>query len=208
MGRWIGGCEGDALLTSATALRSAFYLWLEDDDRAMVAIRTVTEMSARARAWRKKPARAAKIEAQGPRSSTRDWLEAAGWRRLRAFSTSLGEMSHATLDARWSGAKETLKELQGEAPEGIDSQQLIRGSALETAEQLFTVEVLQRARDHGDWLAGALEEVLGIDAAQAEDQLAERLAEIWSTRTSGLGQSDFKRQPSLLLTRGLRSKST
>jgi hypothetical protein len=53
----------DAFAVCASALRSALWLWLEDDDRAMGCLRCVIEQLARARTWRVKPERAAKIEA-------------------------------------------------------------------------------------------------------------------------------------------------
>jgi hypothetical protein len=78
---WIQSPHGDALAVGSTALRSAFTLWLEDDSRAMILARTALESAARARTWRLKPTKAARLELRGPRTSTSDWLAAAGWLR-------------------------------------------------------------------------------------------------------------------------------
>ncbi len=43
------------LLTASNAVRSSFCLWLEDDDRAMISVRTLWESVARLRAWRLSP---------------------------------------------------------------------------------------------------------------------------------------------------------
>jgi hypothetical protein len=70
----------DAFAACASALRSAQWLWLEDDDRGMGCLRCVIEQVARARTWRVKPDRAAKVEASSkstpPRLDRGRWLEA------------------------------------------------------------------------------------------------------------------------------------
>lgn len=105
---WTQGHVADALAISSCALRAAFWLWLEDDERAMILARTVIEQAARLRTWRLKSDKAALIEQRGARASSRDWLEAAGWRRLSILNRSLGEFPHSTREARWSGAREAL----------------------------------------------------------------------------------------------------
>ncbi|MDQ7808264.1 hypothetical protein Q5425_31410 [Amycolatopsis sp. A133] len=90
LAQWIRGnsahhLAADAFAVCASALRSAEWLWLEDDDRAMGCLRCVIEQAARARTWRVKPDRAAKIEAN-PKAKPRDWIEGAGWRRLNLLN--------------------------------------------------------------------------------------------------------------------------
>lgn len=70
------GSAANAFVVCASALRSAEWLWLEDDPRAMGCLRCVIEQLARARTWRTKPHRALKIEAN-PNSTPRDWMEGA-----------------------------------------------------------------------------------------------------------------------------------
>lgn len=101
----------DALALCASALRSAVWLWLEDDDRAMGCLRPVVEQLARARTWRIKPEAATRIEANA-RSTPRDWIERAGWKRLNLLNRALGEFVHGSTRANTSGAWEALVALQ------------------------------------------------------------------------------------------------
>ncbi len=78
----------DALVVAASALRLATWLWLEDDDRAMACLRVVVEQIARSRVWRAKPTRAAALEAKA-RTTPRDRLETAGWRRLSLLKQAI-----------------------------------------------------------------------------------------------------------------------
>lgn len=100
-----------ALSLIGSALRSTYWLWLEDDDRAMSILRCVLEQAARLRAWRLKPTKAEALESRD-RSIPRNWLEAAGWRRLSALNRALGEFAHAHPDAKWPGAHELLAKMQ------------------------------------------------------------------------------------------------
>lgn len=49
----------------ADALRSSYWLWLEDDQRSMAALRVVLEQTARLRVWRLKPRHAERLEQNG-----------------------------------------------------------------------------------------------------------------------------------------------
>lgn len=109
---WLGEQKAaDAAAAASSALRSAYWLWLEDDDRAMSALRCVLEQTARMRTWLTKPKRAAALEAR-PQSAPRDWLDRAGWARLSTLNRALGELSHVRRDSKWVGAVERLAELQ------------------------------------------------------------------------------------------------
>jgi len=105
------GLAADAFAACASALRSAVWLWLEDDERAMGCLRPVIEQLARARTWRTKPAAATKIEAS-PKSTPRDWIETAGWRRLSLLSRALGEFAHGSAQANPTAARDALVALQ------------------------------------------------------------------------------------------------
>jgi hypothetical protein len=75
---WTKGPTSDAFAVAACALRAALWLWLEDDDRALVLARTILEQTARLRTWRLKPARAA--VARQPDGTT---PAPVAWDRLR-----------------------------------------------------------------------------------------------------------------------------
>jgi hypothetical protein len=58
----------------SSSLRSAYWLWLEDDDRAMATLRCTLEQTARLRTWHLKPAKAATLE------PTPQLRQGTGWR--------------------------------------------------------------------------------------------------------------------------------
>lgn len=190
---WMEGEIADALAISSCALRAAFWLWLEDDDRAMVLARTVIEQAARLRTWRLKSDKAALIERRGERTSSRDWLEAAGWRRLSILNRSLGEFSHATRKARWSGARQALTEMQLEDPDsGSLPEQTARGSALNEVAFALGSELAHLAHGHHRALAEAFEDLLPYSKDDgSEVQIEAWLERCWSHRGRSFGQSDF-----------------
>ena len=71
---------GAAAAVVSSSLRSAYGLWLEDDDRAIATLRRTLEQTAGLRIWRVKPAKAATLEANSA-TAPRDELEGACWRR-------------------------------------------------------------------------------------------------------------------------------
>lgn len=164
LSRWSAGPRSDALAVGASALRAGYWLWLEDDDRSLVAARTVLEQAARLRAWRLKPGSAARVEAQGPRSSARDWLEAAGWRRLSVINRSLGEFSHIPDKApeKWHEARRALMQLQDPIDDNSLStpEQTTRGATLNKIAFAFGSEVRALAMEEHTVLGGALGDVL------------------------------------------------
>jgi hypothetical protein len=63
------------------------------------------------RTWRLKPNKAELLETR-PQTTPRDWLEAAGWKRLTTLNRALGEFAHTKPTSRWTGAHELLAKLQ------------------------------------------------------------------------------------------------
>jgi len=192
LGSWMSGPPSDALIVAAASLRAAFWLWLEDDERAMVLVRSILEQSARIRTWRLKPKRAAEVEERGDRVRTRDWLQEAGWRRLSILNRSLGEFSHANSMSRWTGAREALALIQPESRPGKSLPvQTARGSALDSVAFALGSEVFEWAhRDHPA-LADALAGVLPRDSgAGAPNEVEEWLRRCWSKRGLSFGEAD------------------
>lgn len=177
--------------TAATALRSAYWLWLEDDDRAMAVLRVLLEHVARLRAFRLKPERA-KRYAQDLRTTPRDWLDCAGWKRLAALNSALGEMAHARVGARWAGARDLLTDLQpqpGEYPQAT-----ARGSALNVVVALFVQELLATTKELSTPLGEAVDRVfadLGADRAFLDQLVARYLDHAWSLKGRPLGARTF-----------------
>lgn len=177
----------DALWIAASAVRSAFFLWLEDDDRALACVRTGLESIARARAWRTKPARALKIR---PNAIARDWFELAGWRRLRLLNRSLGELSHSMPSSRWSGARAALIEAIPPHEEGQPAA-IARGAAVRTAIALLGVETIEWLRLQFTTLADALSEILVEDQGIESADEGQWLNQVWSARDLDFGDPDF-----------------
>ena len=190
-----GWLDRPAMSTAAyligSGLRSAYWLWLEDDDRAMSVLRCVLEQTARLRVWRLKPTKAAAFEASGARVSPRDWLEAAGWRRLRALNAALGEFAHAKPSSNWPGARDLLAQLQTDA-EDETAILTARGAALDFVAELVAAEILAcvealsplvgRVMTSG--LAGA-----GIEIDRLNAEVEARFNHIWSQRTSRVSRA-------------------
>ena len=187
------GPASDAAALIGSGLRSTYWLWLEDDNRSMAVLRCILEQAARMRTWRTKPTKAAQLEAS-PGTRPRDWLEAAGWRRLAALNRALGEFAHTKLNSRWSGAHELLSRLQGD----VDPKRAIytaRGAAIDFVAALVAAEVLAVTGDLSPTLHASfasLFDELEITAADMADRDIDAVFNhMWAQRTVDLGESDF-----------------
>jgi hypothetical protein len=193
-GRWVGAEVGAALAFAASAMRSAFVLWLEDDNRAMIAVRAALEAAARARTWRTKPAKAAALSAKGARASPRDWLAAAGWRRFGVLNVALGELSHVGYNARWDGALEALAAAQPAPSEDMPAIHTGRGSVLDVVQYLVGAEAVIQLTQLSPELGTTARSILGIGADP--EVLIERWLQIaGNVGTFDLGGSIFQPPP-------------
>jgi hypothetical protein len=179
IGIWLRDDSGtrfaaDAFATSASALRSALWLWLEDDLRAMGCLRPVVDQLARMRTWRLKPEAAAKLEAN-PQTTPRDWLEAAGWRRLTLLSRALGEYVHGTVEVAHNTARRALVSLQT-SPDDPLSQLTGRTHALSALVHFVAVESGTWLRRIDPTVADAYWRVVRLDEKSAEKGLETLLA--------------------------------
>lgn len=188
------GPASDAAALIGSGLRSTYWLWLEDDSRSMAVLRCVLEQTARMRTWRTKPGKAAKLETAAA-TRPRDWLEAAGWRRLTALNRALGEFAHTKPGSRWSGAHELLSRLQVDA----DPERAIytaRGAAIDFVAALAAAEVLAVTADLSPKVHASLvslfvdAHVPAADPADGDSDAA--FNHIWAQRTFDLGESDFR----------------
>jgi hypothetical protein len=197
---WLDGPRSDALATASCAIRAAYMLWLEDDDRAMIPARTVIEQAARLRVWRIKPDKAALLEQRSPQTATRDWLETAGWRRLSVLNRSLGEFSHMSERSKWSGAREALSAIQDSAKDARSAPiQTARGAALNSIVFAFGSELSHLVRLYHEPLAEAFESVLPYAADDnSDDQIESWLQRCWDHRSHSFGDRDFVTREELL----------
>ncbi len=170
----------DALAICASGLRSAQWLWLEDDDRAMGCLRCVVEQVARARTWRLRPDRARKIEAN-PNSTPRDWIEGAGWRRLNLLNRALGEFAHGSTQTNWKIARDALVAIQ-DAADDEAAQYMGRTHALTAMIFILSVECAAWVDTFGSHLGDAYRHVIRVDEAQADKAIEELMNRAWEKR--------------------------
>ncbi|MBM7783676.1 hypothetical protein [Tenggerimyces flavus] len=189
---WLSGPEADAGALIASGLRSAYWLWLEDDDRAMAVLRCVLEQCARMRAWRTKPEKAAQLE-ESTRTTPRDWLGAASWRRLEPLNRALGELAHSRITSSWHGARELLATFQrdGDSEESFFT---ARGHCLDVVTKLACQEVLATSRQVSNAVGDefdALFQSIGIAGAEVDVERGALFDHIWSKRSIPLGPPTF-----------------
>ncbi|WP_433754659.1 hypothetical protein [Nocardia sp. CA-135398] len=175
----------DALAVCSSALRSAVWLWLEDDSRAMGCLRVVVEQIARTRAWRVKPNRAAKIETS-QNSTPRDWIEAAGWRRLNLFNRALGEFAHGATTADWALARDALVILQHNADTNEHANFTGRSHAIRASIFIVSRECAAWADSFGSPLGKAYRKVIDMDDNQADAVIEGLMNRAWERRGTSL----------------------
>ncbi|MFJ7181937.1 hypothetical protein ACIQXA_37575 [Streptomyces massasporeus] len=155
---WLGYTpQGNAAALCSSALRSAHWLWLEDDDRAMALLRVVLEQCARLRTWSSKPEKAARLESSAS-ATPKDWLNAAGLRRLQALNRALGEFAHFNAKLRLEGAWDILVKIQGDE-ESANSLFTARGHALDAMAALVMTEAIRCAESLSAAVARAFEQI-------------------------------------------------
>jgi len=182
--RWMPTGEMQAaMFLMGSGLRSASWLWLEDDDRAMSVLRVVLEQCARLRTWRLKPARAAKLEANGNKTTPANWIEAAGWKRLRALNRALGEFAHAMPRSDWTGARELLAMLQDGDVDADKAIYTARGAALEFVTHLVADETTAAIRDLSPVMADNITVIFGNVGIELPLDAEKRFDHIWNHRT-------------------------
>lgn len=183
---WLKGSPaGDAAASCSSALRSAYWLWLEDDDRALAALRALLEQCARMRVWTEKPEKAEKLAASLS-TTPKDWVRAAGWNRLRALTKALGEFSHAHANVRFDGAREILEKIQSGDAEPDDVVHMARGHALDALTVLLLSESVNTASKISVSIGDAFMRIVD-DVVISKENLATRREDLLN-RT--LAQSD------------------
>lgn len=191
---WHGNSpQGDAAAVCSSALRSAYWLWLEDDDRALAVLRIMLEQCARLRVWSTKPDRAEKLEASDS-TTPKDWINAAGWRRLTALNRALGEFAHAHAKIRWEGAREILQKIQ---PDGHneDAIHTARGHALDALTALLMAECVRGSGQLSSVMQGSFgilaDDLYGQDGG-LEVSLEDLLNRVFPLKSANLGEYSFQ----------------
>jgi hypothetical protein len=194
LSKWSAGPVSVSMSLASSGVRGAFWLWLEDDDRSMATARIILEQVARMRAHRLKPERALALESRGAQTSERDWLSAAGWRRLSTISRSVAEFGHAEPNAKWSGARQVLANFHTPFSEdrSSDPLQVARGDTLTMIVHLLAQEL----RNHIPLIAPSLSDELFealsfLNEGNSDSMVEGWLNRSWEMRESDFGTSDF-----------------
>jgi len=173
----------------AGSLRSAFFLWLEDDDNAFTLTRSLIESLAKTRTTRIKPARAARLRARGRLASPRDWIEAAGWKRLRLVNRALGELSHTTRNSKARGAREALRKTLPDSEKGPSPDEyLVRGGILRAATAMAAQEISLHLDHLSPRIAGAFRDIVSPNRGLSLLEEDRWLDKVWEQREDDLGR--------------------
>ena len=188
---WSEGTISAALKLVSSSLRSAYWLWLEDDDRAMAALRCTLEQAARIKATLKNPRRASRMES-APTLPSR-WLEAAGWRRLKVLNDALGEYAHAQKKIDPVGPRVLLSALQIDADDDPDALHTARRHALDLVSEFAARSAIDVLRTISVKIADSAVDMLDghgpFDLSQAREEQV--LNHAWGIRTAGRPQNLF-----------------
>ena len=124
----------------SSTLLAGYWLWIEEDDRAMGILRCTLHQAARLRTWHVHPDAAQALQS---RSSTtpRRWITMAGWSKFRSLDRALFEFAHANRESRLDAAA-ILNDHRND-PESPISQRVARQTALDTVTVLAAAETLR-----------------------------------------------------------------
>lgn len=186
---------GAAFVVCASALRSATWLWLEDDDRGMGCLRCVVEQIARIRTWRIKSNKAAKLEAN-PNTKPRDWIEGAGWRRLNILNRALGEYAHMSAGTDWEIARKALVSLQADTDTNPLSNYTGRTNALTVCIYLCSLEIALWTDSFSNQIGRTFREAVGLDDERAAVAIEALSTRAWAVRDKPVRRpASVKRSP-------------
>ncbi|MEU9383178.1 hypothetical protein AB0D38_20310 [Streptomyces sp. NPDC048279] len=188
---WLGNTpQGNAAALCSSALRSAHWLWLEDDDRAMALLRVVLEQCARLKTWSSKTEKAEKLESSAA-TTPKDWLNAAGLRRMQSLNRALGEFAHFHAKIRLEGARDILVKIQREG-ESANAVFTARGHALDAMAALVMAESIRCVDSLSTTVAESFKMIAnevfsGEDNASLESSLEDLLQRTLRLKDAPLG---------------------
>ena len=124
----------------SSTLLSGYWLWIEEDDRAMGILRCTLHQAARLRTWQVHPDAAQELQSTSA-TTPRHWITMAGWSKFRSLDRALFEFAHANRESRLDAA-EILNDHRND-PESPISQRAARQTALDTVTVLAAAETLR-----------------------------------------------------------------
>ncbi|WP_142305493.1 hypothetical protein [Mycobacterium intracellulare] len=130
----------------SSALLSGYWLWLEEDDRAMGILRCTLHQAARLRTWHVH-ADAAQALQSTSWATPRRWMSIAGWSKFRSLDRALFEFAHANRESRLDAAGILLDD-DHDDPESPLSQRVARQTALDRVTALAAAETVRVVAAH------------------------------------------------------------
>ena len=124
----------------SSMLLAGYWLWIEEDDRAMGILRCTLHQAARLRTWHLHPDAAQALQSRSC-TTPRRWITMAGWSKFRSLDRALFEFAHANRESRLDAA-EILNDHRND-PESPISQRAARQTALDTVTVLAAAETLR-----------------------------------------------------------------
>jgi len=124
----------------SVTLLSGYWLWIEEDDRAMGILRCTLHQAARLRSWHVHPEAAHALQSSSS-NMPRRWITMAGWSKFRSLDRALFEFAHANRESRLDGAA-ILNDDRSD-PESPISERVARQLALDAVTVLAAAETLR-----------------------------------------------------------------
>jgi hypothetical protein len=124
----------------SSTLLSGYWLWIEEDDRAMGILRCTLHQAARLRTWHIHPDAAHALQSRSC-TTPRRWITMAGWSKFRSLDRALFEFAHANRESRLDAA-EILNDHRSD-PESRISQRVACQTALDKVTVLAAAETLR-----------------------------------------------------------------
>jgi hypothetical protein len=124
----------------SSMLLAGYWLWIEEDDRAMGILRCTLHQAARLRTWHVHPDAAQELQSTSG-TAPRRWITVAGWSKFRSLDRALFEFAHANRESRLDAAG-ILNDHRND-PENPISQRVARQTALDTVTVLAAAETLR-----------------------------------------------------------------
>src|SRR5271156_1989291 len=148
----------------SSTLLSGYWLWIEEDDRAMGILRCTLHQAARLRTWHVHPDAARALQSTSW-TTPRRWMSIAGWSKFRSLDRALFEFAHANRESRLD-ASGILNDHRND-PESPLSQRIARQTALDKVTALAAAETIRVvATQQSPVIADAMREALhqhGLD---------------------------------------------
>jgi hypothetical protein len=124
----------------SSTLLAGYWLWIEEDDRAMGILRCTLHQAARLRTWHVHPDAAHALQSRSA-TTPRRWMTMAGWSKFHPLDRALFEFAHANRESRLDAAG-ILNDHRND-PESPVAQRLARQAALDTVTVLAAAETLR-----------------------------------------------------------------